>query len=584
MAYGWQRRWIPIDIGGSDGTGETAKTRAAKALWELQFTSDGVSFDEIRHVPCLILLGEPGMGKTKFVQREEQRLSAYLKNSADESLLQNLAGSESDDEVRRRLFDNDKYRAWKASVHRLALFVDSVDQAGISAEHVVTAITNELADADVSRLHLRLVCRDHDWSLTLADTLEYLWRRHVDTEANVRVYQLAPLDLEDIRFAVDANNTNIKDPERFLKEIEVTGALPLATVPITLEMLLKEPGYRTSRRTELYEHGLRRLCRGTETTSVLTPPELERRFEMASRIAAVMMLSSKHAVDVEVDDVHESSSGLVVKDLLLDVVNESEESLIHATLDSALFQGTGKRTWAHQSFAENLAAEFLSNENIPVEKILEMMLAPDQKFAPQLHDTLRWLVEMRSDVLSEVVKRQPMLLLTTDVSHLSEKEFTKLFTAVLNMPDPYVYSHETWNLRRFRSSHPSAKCVLLPYLTDSRRSRYLRRFVLQLLECLDTNEIDDVLVRLALDNEEDQVLRQSAARLLGNIGSVEAKLRLKPYIYGSEDDTEDDLKGYALQALWPNHITADELFEALSPPKREFFWEAIRRSFSMAAL
>ncbi len=60
-------------------------------------------------------------------------------------------------------------------------------------------LSNELADADVSRLHLRLVCRDHDWSLTLADTLEYLWRRHVDTEANVRVYQLAPLDLEDIR-------------------------------------------------------------------------------------------------------------------------------------------------------------------------------------------------------------------------------------------------------------------------------------------------------------------------------------------------------------------------------------------------
>ncbi len=290
---------------------------------------------------------------------------------------------------------------------------------------------------------------------------------------------------------------------------------------------------------------------------------------MASRIAAVMMLSSKHAVDVEVDDVHESSSGLVVKDLLLDVVNESEESLIRATLDSALFQGTGKRTWAHQSFAENLAAEFLSNENIPVEKILEMMLAPDQKFAPQLHDTLRWLVEMRSDVLSEVVKRQPMLLLTTDVSHLNEKEFRKLFTAVLNMPDPYVYSHETWNLRRFRSSHPSAKCVLLPYLTDSRRSRYLRRFVLQLLECLDINEIDDVLVKLALDNEEDQVLRRLVARRLQDVGSAEAKLCLKPYVYGRADDPDDELKGFALQALWPDQLTADELFNALSTPKKE---------------
>ena len=29
----------------------------------------------------------------------------------------------------------------------------------------------------------------------------------------------------------------------------------------------------------------------------------------------------------------------------------------------------------------------------------------------------------------------------------------------------------------------------------------------------------------------------------------------------------DELKGYALQALWPDHLTADELFDALSPPK-----------------
>ena len=228
-----------------------------------------------------------------------------------------------------------------------------------------------------------------------------------------------------------------------------------------------------------------------------------------------MVLARKHSVITKEDDVHESSRSLAVSDLLSDAANHDDEPSIRATLKSALFHGTSARTWSHQSFAENLAAEFLSNENIPVEKILDMMLAPDQKFAPQLHDTLRWLIELRTDVLHEVLKRQPMLVLTTDVSHLGEDEFTKLFTAVLNMPDPYVYSLETWNLRKFRASHPSAQSVLLPYLADSRRSWYLRRFVLQLLECLEINEIDDELVKLALDNEEDQVLRQSGGTSLG---------------------------------------------------------------------
>ena len=66
------------------------------------------------------------MGKTRICTREERRLRAALKNSADESLLQDLAGSETGDEVRRRLFGNDKIHEWKTGTHRLTLFVDSV--------------------------------------------------------------------------------------------------------------------------------------------------------------------------------------------------------------------------------------------------------------------------------------------------------------------------------------------------------------------------------------------------------------------------------------------------------------------------
>ena len=314
---------------------------------------------------------------------------------------------------------------------------------------------------------------------------------------------------------------------------------------------------------------------------------------MASRIAATMMLSRKHSINVDADHVLGSSSALAVSDLVSEVedendegliratldtdlvsevANENDEGLIRATLDTALFHGTSERTWAHQSFAEYLAAHCLSDKRITVEEILAKTLAPDEKFASDLRDTLRWLIEMRTDVLGEVIKRQPMLVLTTDLSHLNDKEFKKLFTAILSSEDPYVYSHETWNLRNFRAGHTSAKSVLLPYLENTGLSQYLRRFILDLVECLDIREIEDVLVRLALDKQEDQVLRRLAARRLADIGSTDAKLRLKPYIFGRVDDPEDGLKGYALKALWPDHLTADELFNALTSPKRENYW------------
>ena len=567
MTYDWQRRWISIYESRAENTDAASRAKAPQALWQLRSAADGVLFGEMRHIPCLILLGEPGIGKTYALRREQRQLDAKIGNTADKTAWVDLSGCNSIDTVRSQLFERDKYRDWKAGAHRLTMFVDSVDQAGIPVDHVVTAIGNELADAAVTGLLMRLVCRDYVWSLTLADALEHVWRSHDDTEAKVGVFQLAPLGLDDIRLAAHANSSTKRDPEVFLNEVEAADALPLAIVPITLEMLLKEPGYLTSSRTELYENGSKQLIRGAARE--LTSTELDKRFEVACRIAASMVLGRKHAVDVKTPAVHESSGVLGVKDLLVEGASSKEERQIRETLDSALFQGSGRRTWRHLSYAEFLAARYLSDESISLSEILEMTVAPDGKFPPHLHDSLRWLIELRKDLLPEVIARQPLVVLAGDVSHLADNEFEELLAALLSLPDPLVYRREAWNLRNFRAGHPSAKRVLLPYLTDASHSPYLRHFVLRLMEQLDIRDIDDALAQIVLDENEDQALRRLAARRICDVGQVGTKVQLKPYIHGKEDDPEDQLKGYALQALWPDHLTANELFGALSPPKQE---------------
>ena len=258
-----------------------------------------------------------------------------------------------------------------------------------------------------------------------------------------------------------------------------------------------------------------------------------------------------------------------MKNLLPEGASPKEERLVRETLDSALFQGTGIRTWAHLSYAEFLAARYLSDESISLREILELPVAPDGKFPPHLHDCLRWLIELRKEILLEVIARQPLIVLAGDLSHLSDSEFEVLFAALLNLPYPRVYRLEAWNLRNFRAGHPSAKRVLMPYLTDTKRSPDLRYFVLRLLEQLNICDIDVVLARIALDENEDEALRHSAAHRICDVGQVETKAQLKPYIYGKEDDPDDQLKGCALQTLWPDHLTADELFRVLSPPRRE---------------
>ncbi len=386
----------------------------------------------------------------------------------------------------------------------------------------------------------------------------------------MRVYQLAPLNADDIRLAAKANG---KDPDTIIRQVEDAKALPLATIPITLEMLL-QTGALTSNRLELYEKGTRRLCRQAEEHDV-SEKRLSERVNTASSMAAVMLLGDRYCVDIESESIGESV--LSVRDLLRDTNSENEEKRARETLKTGLFQGDRQRSWMHQSFAEYLAAVYLSAPEITVKEIVKLTTNGKGVFATQLYEVLRWLIEMRPDVLNEIVERQPELFLTTDLSHLNDNDFPHVYKAMLSLDDPYIYSSRAWDLKKFRATHSSAGRVLLPYLQDNESNVYRRRFVLDLLECHGYPEMEDTLVSLALNEYEDGVLRRLAARGLWKVGSVEAKLELKPYVFGRQDDSDDELKGYALQALWPDQLTAEELFRALVPPKRKSFYGSYKQ-------
>ena len=563
MEYAWNRRWIPSDVGGSDGSGDTVRSRSFKALWQMRFSDEGLLLQSIAATPCLILLGEPGMGKTYAVRREYRRLDSLRREHGIVHIV-DLLGSDSPQHVRERLFSNQTYRDWKAGRHQLTYFIDSVDRTATPVDHVLAELHNELRTADLFRLRLRLVCRDYDWSIRFADGLRSLWGETSEGVSKVHVFQLAPLRYEDICLAAQCNEL---DPKVFLKDLEAADALPLATIPITLEMLLRT-GELTSNRLELYEKGIRRFCRQAEERGV-SEKRLSERVMTASSMAAVMLLGDKYRVDIESESIGESI--LSVRDLLRDADSENEEKLACETLKTGLFKGGRERSWIHQSFAEYLAAVYLSAPEITVKEIVKITTNGNGVFATQLYEVLRWLIEMRPDVLNEIVERQPALLLTTDLSHLDKEDFRRVYKAMLSLDDPYIYSSKTWDLKKFHATHPSAGRVLLPYLQDNEGNVHRRRFVMDLLECHGYPNMEDTLVDLALNEYEDRVLRRLAARGLQKVGSIEAKLELKPYVFGREDDPDDEIKGYALRALWPCHLTVDELFNALTPPKQESY-------------
>jgi len=58
--------------------------------------------------------------------------------------------------------------------------------------------------------------------------------------------------------------------------------------------------------------------------------------------------------------------------------------------------------WAHQTYAEFLSAWYLTQHEIPLTQIKELIFSsedPDPKLIPQLHETAAWLASIRKDVL-----------------------------------------------------------------------------------------------------------------------------------------------------------------------------------------
>lgn len=318
--YNWKRLWYPQDAdlrladGGmldepGYGGPEPSPTSKLRTLEQL-------------NEPCLILLGEPGLGKSQALQDLEGVLPTDLATGV-EVLHADLKGLSDVNNVHSKLFSSDTFKYWYSGNHRLFMLIDSLDETLLRLErldHVLTeafheelgtilllkedydalcvrfpgfkasmqprrgpggqlrlevsrlaprvlqefepALRQELRSRlPAARLYLRLACRTVDWRDSfqgLEQELKKLWWW---AEGLVGVYVLAPLRWSDVVEAARAQTTAPKD---FLLEVQRADATPLASKPITLKFLLdsfNRGGRLPSTQHELYEEGCRMLAR-----------------------------------------------------------------------------------------------------------------------------------------------------------------------------------------------------------------------------------------------------------------------------------------------------------------------------------
>jgi hypothetical protein len=161
----WRRLWVPQgEAVMLDDDGIVADPEGFHFHQHLRHTAQLTA-------PCLILLGDPGMGKSTELRGLFRSAHASAESAGNLALLKDLRLPTSDVGLLHHLFEDAQIKAWRAGTHRLYLFLDSLDECRLRVPTVVGLLANELREVPAERLHLRLACRGAEWPDSLSEEL-----------------------------------------------------------------------------------------------------------------------------------------------------------------------------------------------------------------------------------------------------------------------------------------------------------------------------------------------------------------------------------------------------------------------------
>lgn len=343
LAYDWLRFWSPWD---ENHYFEERGYLPDPASTLGSLNRHVVAFDKLESVPCLILLGPPGMGKTTALRSARDTAEA---RTGRRPLYFDLRSYGSDALLVSDLFEGDEISRWRSEQGVLELFVDSFDECKIRITHLASLFVDRLRRLPLEQLKLRVACRTAAFPQFLASELSPLWNHSTSPEQErVRVMELMPLREQDVRRAAESVGL---EANAFIDAVSQADAVPLANRPITLKFLLstyQSKGRLPATREELFRDDCRQLCEeqspqrraSSDTRGKLST---EQRIALAERIAAVTMFCGRGTLLLDTPESEIGEDEVLVRALsgAHDARSAHEDSGVRAT-------NTEQRGWSQR--------------------------------------------------------------------------------------------------------------------------------------------------------------------------------------------------------------------------------------------
>ena len=580
---------------------------------ERRARKDAQTLEQLSNVQCLFLLGEMGMGKTEELRSHVANLRAA---SSSEQILEFDLSCRSEIQLHNKVFESDILSAWLNGNYPLYLFLDAYDEGLLGIPHLGKLLQTEMRDWPVERLFLRMTCRPAQWPSSLEELFRRLWQNESSKEQEdeadktkqpkkVQTYHLAPLRQMDVRHLAEHHEEwKVEKPDDFMSAVAKRNIQVFAAKPLTLKFLLQQfraGNILPNTRAELWEKGCLELCK-ERNPNRLDSGEASR-FEAtellatATRIAGVTLFSKRNALYLgpyadEAGEEEISPFELVGGEEPLDALGDEKSVEVNKEIafeaaKTGLFAGIGtgaqRVAWQHRGYEEFLAARYLVVRAVPLPRLISLLCHEGRKVFPPVREVAATLATLHPQFFDHLLAHDLDTVLDSDVAAQEDKERERLVeTIILSLSAEELRAQDLF--RRTRALHHSTLGKqILPLLRDKGQTLNTRLGAVFLaygcFQDEDTagleTEVEDELARIALDDDEAEELRAYAAIALLHAGSEAAKKQLLPLarsmdgvaeISGESIKVSRDLKGVALEATWPLHLSATELFNALESP------------------
>ncbi len=428
------------------------------------------------------------------------------------------------------------------------LLIDGIDEAPELCPSLLGALMEKSLPC-----HVILASRSIPQLKTLCEMLKW------------PLFSLLPYTRKDVRELCEAEG---KDFPAFMREVEGHGLGGVCAKPLGCNMLLASftgvhLAYSSSE--DLWRHAMVRLCsektssqtRALVKDSSVTPDQC---WNLAIRTALILKLAGQSIIERI-----SSSSGLENNTVdFSKTIPPNEHSKFNECLLRPLFSPIGHERFrfSHSSYFDFMAAMGLV-EYVKPSEWRKIVLSPEGLPYPQWEGTVPWLAARNDQLLEQVKKSRPDLLLGSDavVNQVGAEAICRsILENAANIPSD-IRNNPAIQARYYVLATDGCIRELSKTLRDSQCYEEIDTAI-DIVRRARLVQMGDSLAEFFCNPSKDDSLRISAGHVLLELANDNQRKKCRALL---SEAMPKRLKGIALSLLWPKHMTSVELIPMLEP-------------------